>query len=121
MHAVTINDLYYWLEAEHAADAHRGELLSEEDRYYEEMGAFFEQEERRLTAGMTAQQRLDYAVFNGELGHCPNCGTRYAEIDSWSFPDMVGETSGETYECCGHTESANSALEYRNGYAVDVS
>lgn len=77
--------------------------------------------EDRYRASLTPQQLLDYQVHNGELiDQCPGCGTRYAAVESSDFPDMVGTTYTETYACCGRTESWNSAIEYRNGIAVDM-
>lgn len=77
--------------------------------------------ENSYRASLTPQQLLDYRVFNGELAdRCPTCGAEYVEVKSEDFPDMVGTTYVETYTCCGHVDSCNDAIEYRNGVAVDI-
>jgi hypothetical protein len=81
-----------------------------------------DEQERQYRATLNATQMLAYLVHLGELGdECPNCHRRYVEVTSFSYPDMVGDTYGETYECCGHTWSRSSALEYNDrGEAVDI-
>jgi hypothetical protein len=77
--------------------------------------------ENAYRASLTPQQLLDYRVHNGELAEqCPRCGARYVVIESQDFPDMVGTTYAETYTCCGTINRWNSAIEYRNGIAVDM-
>ena len=51
---------------------------------------------------------------------CPYCG-KSTTPEYWSHPDMIGETYGVTYPCCGKTESKNSGLEYdERGRVIDV-
>ena len=120
MKAITVDDLKEWFESQQVAAAHRYDVPTDADMYYAEMGAAFERQEAEYVASLTAQQRLDYMVANGELAHCPTCGTRYADVVDEEFADMVGTTFVTTYECCGYTDSCNDALEYRDGKVVDV-
>jgi hypothetical protein len=126
MNAITIEDLQEWLESEEEAASHRDDPDDPSDPYSgPAFDAWVAQEDRReaaFVATLTATQRLAYLVHQGVLAdECPQCHTRYVETDDWEFPDMVGSTYGTTWECCGHTESRNSALEYdHNGNVVDV-
>jgi hypothetical protein len=126
MKAITPADLYEWLESQYAADAHRDDPVDPNDPYSgpaaEKYFAEQEAQERTYIASLTAAQRLDYLVHLGQLGkECPHCHTRYVEVSWFDFPDMVGDTFGETYECCGYSWSRSSALEYNQyGEAVDV-
>jgi hypothetical protein len=116
MHAITPAEIADWIDYEAAA---RKEIdAAMEASWWENFG----RHEQAALAALPASKRFDYFCnYEGSLAEiCPACGTRYVEVDDWSFPDMVGDTSGRTYECCGHTESSNSAIEYRNGVAVDM-
>lgn len=79
-------------------------------------------EDRAYRARLTPAQLREYRLFNGEIAEvCPACGTRDAGLEHEEMPDMVGTTYWSRYTCCGHTgDSFNSALEYRDGVAVDV-
>lgn len=119
MKAITPADLQEWLESEQYRDDNEtAEDRAQEQAWWDAVG----KQEQEAFDAMTATQKLGYLVHIGELAEiCPKCGTRYVEVTFWDQPDMVGTTSGETYECCGHTDSANSALEYNQyGEAVDV-
>jgi hypothetical protein len=121
MKAITVEDLQEWFESEEIAAGHRYDVPSAEDLYYDGWAQQDQQREAEYVASKTAQQRLDYMVHNGELAHCPRCGTRYAEVDWYEFPDMRGVTSVMSYECCGHTDSSNSAIEYNEqGQMIDI-
>jgi len=117
MQEITFGDLAEWRADEEAQQARRWNVPTMDDLYYEGMAEQWQ--DPHESGVITAQQRLDYLRYT-ELSHCPRCGTRYAEVTNREYPDMVGETYISTWECCGYTESANTALVYRNGVAVDV-
>lgn len=106
----------------HPNSANRNTLQTEADTmglhvHYSRMAIW----EDHYRATLSPQELLDYRVFNGELAEqCPRCGARYVEVEHDDFPDMVGTTFVETYQCCGLIHRANDALEYRNGIAVDM-
>lgn len=114
MHAITINELQEWLGFQASPEAEQDRAM---DRAYSEWA----QQEIGAVMALPASQRFTWLVHEGELAEeCPNCHTLWVEVSFEEFPDMVGTTSVTTYECCEHTESANDAIEYRNGVAVDV-
>lgn len=84
--------------------------------------AEFYRREAEAMAGRPATERLAWLVHNGELAEqCPRCKTRYVETSSFEYPDMIGAVMGDTYECCGYTESFSTGLEYDAvGRVVDV-
>src|SRR5580693_3522689 len=112
MKAITVEDLQEWFETEQAiaddndpSDPYSGPAFD----------AWVAQEDRReaaFVATLTATQHLAYLVHQGVLAdECPKCHTRYVETSSWEFPDMVGETVGTTWECCGYEDSYCTGLE----------
>ena len=83
--------------------------------------AYLDLQDRAYRATLTPEQLRGYRVHTGELAEeCPACHAAYPELGYEEHPDMVGTTYTTTYTCCGHTESANDALEYRGGRVVDV-
>jgi hypothetical protein len=126
MKAITIDDLAEWLDEQANWDVHRHEPVDPSDPYagpvFEAYVADQERKEKEYVATLTASQHLDYLVFQGVLGEeCPQCHTRLVEVTNWEYPDMIGETVGETWECCGYSTNFNTALEYdHNGKMVDV-
>lgn len=93
-----------------------------EDLELEAYGRYLNEEDEKYRATLTEKQLRDYRIFNGEIAaRCPRCGKRDVDIDHHSEPDMVGETYWTEFKCCGHTDDHGStALEYRNGKAVDI-
>lgn len=81
----------------------------------------FDLAERLYEASLTPAQLLDYRRHNGDIANCPGCGLLDQQLVWDEFPDMVGTTTVRTFNCCGYSDSTNSALAYdETGKVVDV-
>lgn len=126
MQAITPEDLQEWLEEQANWQAHKDDPPDPSDPFSgPEAEKYFAEQDRQeaeYRATLNATQMLAYLVHMGVLGEeCPRCHTRYVEVSTFEFPDMVGTTYGETWECCGYSWDRSSALIYNDrGEAVDI-
>lgn len=121
MKATELADIQDWLDEQSGFADWLHTLTPEQRRQEDDLAEWCERNQYDPYArnGETAQQHLDALVDLRRLGHCPRCGQRYVELTKWSFPDMVGDTYGWTFECCGYDWSESSALEYAPLFDAD--